>query len=81
MSPPLSLQRSILRAPAPVARAASRMATDAQERWMLLQPRPVRRSYADEVLGSAAPHAEEIWMLRQGDEVRESYVQQVLLTG
>lgn len=79
--PPLSVQRSVLRAPDAVARAAARMAADGQERWMLLQPRAVRRSYAAEVLGSDVPNAEEIWMLRQPDEVRESFVQAVLLAG
>lgn len=81
MPPPVSVQRSVLLAPNAVARAAARMAPGGQERWMLLQPRAVRRSYAIEVLGSDVPNAEEIWMLRQSDEVRESFVRDVLSAG
>jgi hypothetical protein len=74
----LTLQRSVLLAPDSVARAAARYAADAEERWMLCQPRRVRRSYARAVLGSPQPNAQEIWMLRQPEAVRESYVREVL---
>jgi hypothetical protein len=53
------------------------MAADTRQRWMLLQPRPVRQSFAREALGRGAK-AEEVWMLRQSDDVRESYVTEVL---
>ena len=47
---------------------------------MLGQPRPVRRSYVEEVVDRAEedPHAQERWMLRQDDAIRESYVREVL---
>jgi hypothetical protein len=77
----LTVQRSVLLAPDSVARAAARYAPGVEERWMLTQPRPVRRSYARHVLGAAHPHAQEIWMLRQPDAVRESYVREVLEAG
>ena len=72
-----TFERSILLAPDRVARAAARYATDRRQRWMLLQPRAVRRSFALEALGQG-PKAEEVWMLRQPDDVRESYLSEVL---
>ena len=72
-----SLERTILLAPDRVARAAARMAPDRRQRWMLLQPRPVRESFAREAFGQGE-QAEEVWMLRQSDAVRESYVTEVL---
>lgn len=81
MPPPPSLQKAVLLAPDAVARAAARTVDEAEERWMLTQPRAVRRSYVDDVLGSDHPHAEEIWMLRQPDDVRLSYVREVLDSG
>ena len=72
-----SLERSILLAPDRVARAAARYAADHRQRWMLLQPRAVRRSFALEAHGQGSK-AEEVWMLRQPDAVRESYVTEVL---
>jgi hypothetical protein len=73
-------ERRVLTAPDPVARAAARLAADREQRWMLGQPRAVRRSFAEEVFGR--PDAElrqQVWMLRQSAEVRESYVADVLL--
>jgi hypothetical protein len=73
-------ERRVLTAPGAVARAAARLAADREQRWMLCQPRPVRQSFAEEVLGR--PDAElqqQIWMLRQAKAVRESYIQDVLL--
>jgi hypothetical protein len=72
------LARSMLLAPAVVTRTAAR-AREAEEAWMLRQPRSVRESYVREVVdrGGDALHA-EIWMLRQPDGVRESYVREVL---
>jgi hypothetical protein len=77
-----SMERRVLCASDAVARAAARVAREPEQRWMLKQPRAVRRSFADEVLGR--PDAElrqQVWMLRQGDAVRESYVRDVLLAG
>lgn len=74
-----STERSLLLAPGPVARAAARMARAPEQRWMLCQPREVRRSYVAEVLDRLdQPNAAEIWLLRQPNAVRASYVRDVL---
>jgi hypothetical protein len=53
--------------------------TDPRQRWMLRQPRPVRRSYAREVLGRPdEDRLAERWMLLQAESVRRSYVREVL---
>jgi hypothetical protein len=71
--------RAILLAPAAVAKAAALAASSAEERWMLAQPREVRRSYVENVLDRPNdPKAQERWMLLQSDAVRRSYVEQVL---
>jgi hypothetical protein len=71
--------RTILLAPAAIAKAAALAATTAEERWMLGQPREVRRSYVEEVLDRPDdPKAQERWMLRQPDAVRLSYIRDVL---
>jgi hypothetical protein len=74
-----STERSLLLAPGPVARAAARVARAPEQRWMLCQPREVRRSYVAEVLDRLdQPNAAEIWLLRQPNAVRASYVRDVL---
>ena len=74
-----SLERQILTAPDVVARAAAAAVTDPRQRWMLRQPRAVRRSYANEVLGRPdEDRLAEAWMLLQADAVRHSYVAEVL---
>jgi len=74
-----SPERSLLLAPGPVARAAARMARAPEQRWMLCQPREVRRSYVAEVLDRPdQQNAAEIWLLRQPSAVRASYVRDVL---
>jgi chorismate-pyruvate lyase len=74
-----SSERSILLSPAPVARAAALAARLPEQRWMLSQPREVRRSYAAKVLDHPDPaRRQEIWMLRQPRPVRESYISTVL---
>lgn len=76
--PPVWVQKRVLLGPAPVRRAAQR-GLGAKERWILRQPRSVRRSYVREVLErGATTELEEAWMLRQPDAVRESYVREVL---
>jgi hypothetical protein len=71
--------RSILLAPGPVARAAALAVNRREERWMLAQPRDVRRSYVEHVVDRPDdPHAQMRWMLAQTDEVRLSYVKDVL---
>ena len=72
-------ERRILTAPAPVARAAAKVAALPEQRWILTQPRDVRRSYAEDVLGHADEELrQQIWMLRQTKAVRESYIAAVL---
>jgi hypothetical protein len=74
-------ERRILTAPAAVARAAARMAALPEQRWILMQPREVRQSFAEEVLGRPDMELrQQIWMLRQSRDVRESYIADVLLT-
>ena len=76
----MSNERRILTAPAPVARAAAKDAALPEQRWILLQPREVRQSFADEVLGQPdEERKQQIWMLRQPRAVRESYIADVLL--
>ena len=73
-------ERRVLTAPGAVARAAARVATLPEQRWILCQPRGVRQSYADHVLGRPDEALQQqIWMLRQKQEVRESYIAEVLL--
>jgi hypothetical protein len=73
------VERTLLLAPDRVARAAARRASRSDERWLLLQPRTVRGSYARHVLAAQdRDRSAEIWMLRQPDAVRESYVRDVL---
>ena len=75
----MGLERSILMGPDWMARAASGAVPDPRARWMLRQPRHVRRSYAREVLGRPGEERlAEAWMLMQPDEVRLSYVDEVL---
>src|SRR5215203_6348279 len=77
---PTDTERSILTAPGAVARAAALAAREPEQRWMLTQPREVRRSFADEVFGREdADERQEIWMLRQRRSVRESFVRHVLI--
>jgi hypothetical protein len=75
----MAIDRQVLMGPDWVARAAAGAIRDPQARWMLRQPRHVRRSYAREVLGKPDErrHAER-WMLLAPDEVRRSYVDEVL---
>jgi hypothetical protein len=71
--------RSILLGPAALAKAATLGASTREQRWMLAQPRPVRRSYVEQVLDHPDdPNAQERWMLLQTDSVRHSYVRDVL---
>ena len=71
--------RTILLAPNALAKAAAFGTGKREERWMLAQPREVRRSYVENVVDRAEdPHAQERWMLLQTDAVRLSYVKNVL---
>ena len=75
-----SAERQVLLAPDAVARAAARVARLPEQRWMLRQPKSVRRSFCEEVLGRPDEELrQQVWMLRQPDAVRESYIRDVLL--
>jgi len=71
------LERTILLAPDAIARRAAALTDDAEQAWMLRQPRDVRASFARDAFGRGEV-AEQAWMLRQSDAVRESYVSEVL---
>ena len=69
----------MLLAPDAVARHAARAVDEPEARWMLAQPRAVRRAYVAEVLDRGGHDARRMaWMLRQPDAVRESFVREVL---
>lgn len=69
----------MLTAPNAIARAAALMTALPEQRWILNQPREIRQSFADEVLGRADMELrQQIWMLRQPHDVRESYIAEVL---
>ena len=75
----MAIDRQILMGPDWMARAAAGAVNDLKSRWMLRQPRNVRRSYAAEVHGQPDEDKRaERWMLLQPDEVRHSYVKYVL---
>jgi hypothetical protein len=72
-------ERQVLLAPDVIARAAARMAPLPEQRWMLSQPRELRRHFVRHVFGHAdMERRQEIWMLTQTDDVRESYIANVL---
>ena len=76
---PSATERSILTSPGPFARAASHAAREPEQRWMLTQPREIRRDFAVEVFGREdADLRQEVWMLRQPKAVRESFIDNVL---
>ena len=76
MPPPDWVVKRVLLGPAAIRKAAARQAADGKERWMLLQPVEVRRSFVREVLEKGVN--EEAWMLLQPDHVRHSYAAEVL---
>ena len=77
------LERRVLLGPDFLCRAAASRAADAEERWMLNQPRIVRESYVLQVHDrDGDPELlRQIWMLRQPDDVRERYLREVLEPG
>jgi hypothetical protein len=75
----VAIDKQILMGPDWVARAAVGAVNDPTARWMLRQPRHVRRSYALEVHGRPdEDRLAERWMLLQPEAVRLSYVEHVL---
>src|SRR5947209_13682285 len=74
-----SAERQVLLAPDMVAKQAARLAPEPEQRWMLRQPRALRRAFAEEVFEREDEELrQQIWMLRQDDEVRESFIEHVL---
>jgi hypothetical protein len=72
-------EKQLLVAPDAVARAAAPMAQLPEQRWMLRQPRAVRRSFCEEVFGLPdEEHRQRVWMLHQPQEIRLSFVEHVL---
>lgn len=76
------LEREVLLGPDLVARGAASVVGGRTARWMLHQPKAVRRSYVERVMdrpaGVSEDRAQTSWMLRQGEDVRSSYVTHVL---
>ena len=76
----MSAERQILTAPDAIARAAAPMAPEPEQRWMLKQPRDLRRSFADEVFGQPDEEVrQQVWMLHQPRDVRASFAREVLM--
>jgi hypothetical protein len=77
------LERRVLLSPDVVCRAAAAGVSEPEGRWMLAQPRGVRRTYVAEVLDKpGSPELlRQVWMLRQNKAVRESYIRAVLKPG
>ena len=76
------LQRSVLLAPAPIAKAAATQVKEPEEQWMLRQSKKVRASYVRDVLDRGGhERLAQIWLLRQPKEIRESYIRHVLSDG
>jgi nuclear transport factor 2 (NTF2) superfamily protein len=72
-------ERAVLLGPDLVARTAARQVRAAEQRWLLRQPRGVRRSFVEDVIDADGdPNAAERWMLGQAEAVRSSYVADVL---
>ena len=72
-------ERQVLMAPDAVARAVAAVAPDRKAAWMLRQPRTLRASFAEEVLGAPDRElAEQVWMLRRPLETRLSYLEDVV---
>jgi hypothetical protein len=74
------IARSVLLSASPVASAAALASFRPEQRWMLNQPREIRRSFVAEVVDAGGTRlAQERWMLLQDDDVRASYADKVLL--
>ena len=76
---PSVAEKQLLLAPDVVARSVAPMAPEPEQQWMLRQPRSVRRSFAEEVLGADDEEkAMEAWMLRQPRKLRLDFLDQVV---
>jgi hypothetical protein len=79
---PTGLERAVLTGPDMVARTAALTVEAPEQRWLLRQPRAVRRSFVELVVDAEGdPHAAERWMLGQSATVSSSYVAEVLDAG
>lgn len=82
ITPSQRLQRSVLLAPAAIARAAATQVKLPEEQWMLRQSKRIRVSYVKDVLDrGGGDRLAQIWMLRQPENVRDSYIREVLESG
>jgi hypothetical protein len=71
--------RMVLGSPDAVVHRLAAAERDPERRWLLSQPRAVRRSFVAQVLdGPADRRAQERWLLLAPDAVRRSYVAEVL---
>ena len=60
------IERSVLLSAGPVASAASLASFRREQRWMLTQPREIRRSFVAEVVDAGGTRlGQERWMLLQ----------------
>ncbi|HEX4692117.1 MAG TPA: hypothetical protein VH276_15585 [Solirubrobacteraceae bacterium] len=75
-----STERAVLLGPDLVARTAAGQVRAPEQRWLLRQPRTIRRSFVDRVIDADGddPNAAERWMLGQNEKVRKSYIAEVL---
>ena len=88
--PPDWVVRRVLLAPASIRKAAARRASDKRERWMLLQPFEVRRSFVQEVLEEGgnprtpAAFADQLrdlgWKVEEGEPTRKGVQLDVVVT-
>jgi hypothetical protein len=68
-----------LLAPDALTRTLAAVEEDPERRWLLSQPRAVRRSFVEQVVDRpGVPRAHERWLLLQDDAVRRSFVEQVI---
>jgi hypothetical protein len=75
---PSAAERQLLLAPDVVARAVAAVAPQAEQQWMLRQPRALRQSFVEDVLGQPDRDlAQQAWMLRQPRAVRLSFLEEV----
>ena len=71
--------RMALLAPDALTRTLAAVEEDPERRWLLSQPRAVRRSFVEQVVDRpGVPRAHERWLLLQDDAVRRSFVEQVI---
>ncbi len=74
-----TVARAVLLAPDAVARAAASLDADRQRRWLLRQPREIRRSFAEEVIDAGGTkRQQERWLLLQNKATRLSFVTEVI---